>query len=132
VDRPGRPDLFDLRLLSQSTWPAYAEHVVPPIIDKWEQRNSRYDFGPLRRNLRAVRTDRYKYIEGSDDSRELYDLEADPHETTNVMDTSSAAAEELSRKLADWVRGLHIYRPDTRDDSDSPEVSQRLRDLGYL
>ena len=43
-------DLFDLDALSRSESPAYAEHQVPPILDKWAARSTKYDFEPLRRH----------------------------------------------------------------------------------
>ena len=67
---------------------------------------------PLRRALnmgyKAVRTDRYKYIQYTDlvGMDELYDLEADPYELENLIGRLASAAllevlqTELSRLLA--------------------------------
>jgi len=64
-----------------------AEYMTPqPSMDTLETRvgdlpEAVREYG---RSLRAVRTDRYKYIRGSDGSRELYDVRHDPSETEDL------------------------------------------------
>ena len=52
-------------------------------------------------DYRAVRTDRWKYIHWVKHGPELYDLDADPYETTNLAGDPEVAAveEELRREL---------------------------------
>jgi len=73
-----------------------------------------YDF-PMTPTVFGVRTDKYKYIRynGIWDQNELYDLENDPNETTNLIEKPEHA--ELVKKLAadlfDWLeqtKGLQI------------------------
>jgi arylsulfatase A-like enzyme/Tfp pilus assembly protein PilF len=59
---------------------------------------------------------------------ELYDLEADPGERTNVHDTRREAAVSLARMLAGLRAAAAPARPVTVD----RETEQRLRSLGYV
>ncbi len=53
---------------------------------------------------RMVVTERYKYVETKDDLSELYDLDTDPYELTNLIDESQHAAlhAEMRQRLAKW------------------------------
>lgn len=91
---------------------------------------------------RAVRTASHKYIkrigDRSDcrfcgiphgDDRELYDLRADPGETTNVFEADRAVAEELDQRIETFVTGI----PDTpRGKIDFEPPGDQLKDLGYF
>ena len=60
---------------------------------------------PPRWNVRAVRTTRYKYIKHlTTDEVELFDLRSDPHEMTNLADTTSyrKIQRSLAAKLTAW------------------------------
>lgn len=52
---------------------------------------------------RCLRTERYKYIETDGDISELYDLNADPHELSNIIDAeperAEACGDALSKRL---------------------------------
>ena len=78
----------------------------------------------------GVRVGRWKLIDGPEEgTRELYDLEADPHERVNRIDDEPDVAADLSARLAAWRAGrtgaagapLQV----------SPEERERLRALGY-
>jgi arylsulfatase A-like enzyme len=60
-------------------------------LDSWRNRilieNSYDKRGPYG----AVRTDRYKLIQGGGKKDMLFDLDADPHENTNTIDTADPA-----------------------------------------
>jgi uncharacterized sulfatase len=47
----------------------------------------------------SIRTDRWRFTEWSDGSRELYDHFADPEETRNVVDSNPDIAKTLSQQL---------------------------------
>ena len=69
-------------------------------IDDWDN-TVFYEF----ENVRAIRTDRWKYIERFRQSpNELYDLEADPAELNNLVEKPEHA--DVRRDLA---RRLHAY-----------------------
>jgi len=125
-------DLFDLDALSRSESPAYAEHQVPPILDKWAARSTKYDFEPLRRDLRAVRTVSHKYIEASRGEPSLFDLTEDPGETTNLIHSRAEVAGSLAAELHAWASAPRARHRQAAESADEDLVSQRLQELGYL
>ena len=62
-------------------------------------------FGP-----RAIIDGRFKLVvheqQGDSVKRELFDLEADPAEETNLLEQQSAAAERLQTRLRDWQKSV--------------------------
>jgi len=77
-------------------------------------------------SLRSLRIGRYKYIDAP--KPEFYDLETDPLEAKNRYDT------DRSRALAMKARLLSLYGGDKppAQNTANPEVTSRLRSLGYL
>ncbi|MGQ9526065.1 MAG: sulfatase family protein [Armatimonadota bacterium] len=59
---------------------------------------------------RGIRTRQWKYIHALEPdihgmpSEELYDLTADPGETRNLAETRRSVAEELDRRIREWLR----------------------------
>ena len=88
---------------------------------------SRYD-----RALKMVRSDRYKYIWASDGNHELYDLQADPDETHNVITGRSDVFREMDRRLAGWRAHFKATAPLEEAPEFTQVVKERLRALGYL
>lgn len=111
---------------------AISEYLVPqPPVEKLRARSSdsssvnKYD-----RALHAIRTTKWKYIEGSDGSKELYYIESDPSESTNVADSYPEIVDQLQKILFTEVGPL---KRGTADDSQlDAGAQQRLEDLGYL
>jgi arylsulfatase A-like enzyme len=131
-----RPDIFDYDLLRAHDWPAYAEYEKPSIVERWRSEGKRSCFTPIERSLRAVRSRGYKYICGSDGSRELYSLRTDPDEEQNLLaagacqdvDTIVEGMETLLSRLL--PSGTPTERPESAPvDAD---VADQLRGLGYL
>jgi tetratricopeptide (TPR) repeat protein len=79
--------------------------------------------------LRALRVGKYKYIQAP--KAELYDLDADPHELTNLVHKKGAMAAELQNDLA---KVLTRYAPSQRATPPAltPETLAQLESLGYL
>lgn len=98
--------------------------------------------GEVWRNVRkaqAVRDGRWKLIVTPYLGMvELYDLEADPGEATNLLGGTAepspevaAVARRLQALLEDWRRGANPL-PTVSSKAQSEEVRARLRSLGYL
>jgi tetratricopeptide (TPR) repeat protein len=79
--------------------------------------------------LRALRVGKYKYIQAP--KPELYDVDADPREQTNLLHKNAAMAAELQNELA---KVLTRYAPRQRSTPAalSPETLAQLESLGYL
>ncbi|HZQ07699.1 MAG TPA: sulfatase [Anaerolineae bacterium] len=69
---------------------------------------SRYD-----RYLRMIRTEAHKFIWASDGQHELYDLQADPHETRNLIQREPPLALRLAQELKDWQLAHTAIRRDS-------------------
>lgn len=101
-------------------------------IETWSQKYPEFDFSPFDRELRAIRTDRYKYIWSSNGQDELYNLVNDPKELHNLIAEFPSEVSRLSKILQDWHQqssaGAFARRTTELDES----VERRLRDLGYI
>jgi arylsulfatase A-like enzyme len=111
-----------------------AEYMAPqPSIEALEKsvgtlsdEIERYD-----RSLRAIRTEDYKLIRGSDNSRELYAIAADSRESENIADEKSDRVSELGDRLDDWLDSFE-HADSTESVSMKDQTKERLEDLGYL
>ncbi len=97
------------------TEPVYLETRVPLVEYHWS-------------GLTALTSNEWKYIESS--KPELYDLQADPGESRNVLEEHPEIASELARRLDALSRSFRTLEP-------APAVLdqaalRRLRALGYL
>lgn len=83
---------------------------------------------------RAVISGSYKLIQTGDDHVELYDLDADPHETVDLAAILPERVEELQERLSAFMRRASAVAPLIRraEGADDPAVQRRLRELGYL
>jgi tetratricopeptide (TPR) repeat protein len=79
--------------------------------------------------LRALRVGKYKYIQAP--KAELYDLDTDPREQTNLRPKNAAMGAELQDELA---KVLTRYTPRERPTPPAltPETLAQLESLGYL
>lgn len=113
---------------------AIAEYMAPqPSMEALENRvgglpEEIYDYD---RSLRAIRSRTYKFIRGSDGSRQLYNLVHDPAEQHDVSEHKPDIVNEFDSELDDWLESFNHA-----DISGSVPMSQstkkRLSDLGYL
>lgn len=85
-------------------------------------------------HLRAVRTDRYKFIWSSRGDHRLYDLAADPNELTNVIEALPVIASEFESRMVQWWSGQAPYVARQAKDSRAidDDSLESLRSLGYI
>jgi len=83
------------------------------------------------RSLRAIRTDDHKLVRGSDGTERLYDLDADPGETSDVADARPDRVADLTDALDDWLDSVDAAG-DRESVSIGAERKARLEQLGYL
>jgi arylsulfatase A-like enzyme len=92
-------------------------------------------FGELEDKLAGIRREKHKLILNLEDPTklELYDLESDPQEQTNLMTLNPEIAEELQLELLAW---RDHWDPGEKEQQKPIELDedhlQELRDLGYL
>ncbi|HEX2225150.1 MAG TPA: sulfatase-like hydrolase/transferase [Thermoanaerobaculia bacterium] len=109
IDLPSRPpSWFDAE---GETRPIYSETLYPRIHLGWSE-------------LRSLIDGRYHYIEGP--APELYDLERDPGETTNLITVERREASRLRREMQAYpATAATIGEID-------PEDARKLAALGYV
>ncbi len=97
---------------------AYSEAVYPRFHFGWS-------------DLRALRAGRYKYIEAP--KPELYDLEKDPGEATNIYPQRRALAGQLAGHLHQLEARLKSGATSARAPAEiDPDTRDRLASLGYV
>lgn len=94
------------------------------VIAEWAD----FDAGDRRFGLR---TTEWKYVREEDNTERLYDLRADPNETTNIIEEMPDELAELRARLDDHLELLNRETDNLGDVNMDEEVRQRLRDLGY-
>jgi arylsulfatase A-like enzyme len=80
--------------------------------------------------LRSVRVGNYKYIEAP--KAELYDLEKDPTERSNIVLTNPGTARALRAQLEKLLASHAPRRVTAPAGSTTPETEKLLASLGYL
>ncbi len=84
-------------------------------------------------NFEAFVWDRYKLVRGPADAFELYDIELDPGELSNLYDMRPVLADYLRARATAWLDHLKAgaVNPATKAET-SDEASENLKALGYL
>jgi tetratricopeptide (TPR) repeat protein len=80
--------------------------------------------------LRAVRTKRWHFIESP--KEELYDLDVDPGETTNVASRELSTVERLRSSLSEFERESIAKLAATAPVEEDEETLRKLASLGYI
>lgn len=81
-------------------------------------------------DLRALRAGRFKVIDAP--RPELYDLERDPGETTNLFDERRALGDRMIRSLREQEAAFERVQTAQPAEDVDPEVRARLAALGYV
>ena len=96
---------------------AYSESMTPSLQFGWSA-------------LTSLRSPRFKFIEAP--RPELYDLQADPGETTNVYSRNLEIASGMARELESLGKEISRDAPTTEAANLDAETFQRLASLGYV
>lgn len=119
---------------SESREVVFAEYYAPqPPLDVLEERFERVP-DRLRaryRTLRAVRTDRWKYVRAGDGETELYRVGRDPGETTDRSGEAPAVERRLDERLDRWLASFDHAGPGDGAVEISAATRERLVELGY-
>ncbi len=132
------PERVDGRSLV-SSWNGSELEVVPVFSESTQPVGASFERDQVWRNqmkARCVRWGPWKYIHTPYLQRqELYNLETDPHERTNLLPADDAAtrsqAEVLREVLAAWARDPQPL-PSRFNPAQSQDAMERLRSLGYV
>jgi len=125
--------------IAQQYLPAFADapgnHL--PIVENYYSRPKDIFGKPWSWRFRRVRTATYqwpyKYIRSSDGQNELYNLEADPDEATNLVDRAPEVAGRMADRLEEFQSARKRYTPPTEATVEmSQEELRRMEALGYL
>ncbi|MFQ5638610.1 MAG: sulfatase [bacterium] len=81
---------------------------------------------------RTIRMERYKFIWNSNGEHELYDLQEDPDELENIINSKPVVASQLQEQLQEWQQKNKDFKIGKGQSVFDEEVSERLRALGYI
>ncbi len=112
---------------------AFAEYNNSRAADKMERRFPGVAVAPLwrRKVLKSVRSADWKFIWGSDGTRELYSMANDPYELTNLAQSQPDQLRRMEEILAKWSTS---FKPSGfyQKEQISREALEELRSLGYV
>jgi arylsulfatase A-like enzyme len=112
---------------------AFAEYNNSRAADKMERRFSDLPPSQLwkRKILKAVRSESWKMIWGSDGTRELYDINKNPYENQNLAKDFPEELKKMEGILSEWSGSFEPSRYYKQEEI-SREALEELRSLGYI
>lgn len=121
---------------------AFSELVAatPMALDRMTKAGEQFEWGPFLRTYEAAQDVGHKCIvshdkDGGDEQRKLFDLRADPGELHDLAAAKAPAAYALCGDITTWRATFPAYDKATAEaapHTTSPELTERLRALGYL
>lgn len=85
------------------------------------------------KNLISLRVGKWKYIyDRKHGEEELYDLAADPYETTNITGKEPLLRSEMENRLSNWLVATRKPKSKVKRAKLDQESLEKLRSLGYL
>lgn len=132
--KTGRVSIYKLVKGEDFNLPVFAEWLSPKeTLKRLSKMAPNFDFSKFDRDLKSIKMGRFKYIESSDGSHELYDLEIDPSESHNLYERKLNKAKELQKVLKEFTSHLIKHEKFTYKKLEmDKEVMRRLRSLGYV
>ena len=119
------PDGSRLRLAE------YPSDLDRPIDDVRKEAPD-WDPTPFHRRMVAIYDGRFKLIRASDGTHELYDIDADPLEETNLFSSMTGEADRLHKALLGIMKEIRPFDYDSVEAKGlSEEQRERLEALGY-
>ncbi len=115
------------QLARRSLWPLMTGRADDPELEAYLESSAsalEYGWSPLA----ALRSGPWKYIHGP--KPELYDMDTDPSERNNLIETEPATAGRLREQLRALLHGV-VPVASHQEAAISPEEEARLRSLGY-
>jgi len=109
------------------------EGRVPYFIqDRLKTRQQSTDLKRFTTKLTMIRQQAMKFIQPEIGTEELYDLQNDPHEATNLIEQRAEVADSLRAQLLAWQN--HNMRPASQSETYEMDeaVKKNLEALGYL
>lgn len=103
-----------------------------PQLEAFKRKFPDLDYSRFNRSLKAIRSNKYKYIWSSNGKHEFYDLKKDPNELNNLSTDDNNAKKALKKKLDHWAKQIDQLSVSPEDKELDDSVAQTLQALGYL
>jgi arylsulfatase A-like enzyme len=101
-------------------------------IQMVRKQHPEWDPEPWQRRLRAWFEGPYKYIWGSDDRQELYDLDDDPMEQRDLAEDRPETLQAMGESLEAYYGTLNLCDTPSTAQPVPPEQLELLKGLGYV